>query len=502
MAAKIPATSSSIKFSDIANVMGGSTSSNIKMSNYTNSSSTYYAKGVPGISDTSVNVGSFAEKSKALLPGLQFRVFGNSGTTAGYYFADDTTWFDKRTENYNGLASNFSDINTSTNGLVPNNSSWENYSVEWFGYFYASVTGTYTFWLDSDDASYMWLGPYALVTYVASTCLINNGGGHGMTLRSATINLSANTYYPIRMMFGEAGGGDNFICSFSAPGISRIYDLTGYVFFGLGTDINYPAPSASLILAAVSSNSAYNYITLSDDVYYINVIGTSTQTYCIMDKSVDGGGWMMALKANRTTTFQYSSSHWTTPSTLNTDSLNGLIGEAKFNVMNFCPAIDMLAVWPDITTNGGSLPSNKFNCWTWLEKNITSTPGTVSTNRTTLIYLFSTASRKFIKDAKTFSGWNGTIFSSQSDVRFYGFNYYNNQGDSNGTRTRWGFGWNENGGGLYPNGDMNSDDVAGGIGMNGLQQNTGLKYSAGDAIGCCQDNTGINRSARVQIYIR
>ena len=49
---------------------------------------------------------------------------------------------------------------------------------------------------------------------------------------------------------------------------------------------------------------------------------------------------------------------------------------------------------------------------------------------------------------------------------------------------------------------MNSDDVAGGIGMNGLQQNTGLKYSAGDAIGCCQDNTGINRSARVQIYIR
>jgi len=216
-----------------------------------------------------------------------------------------------------------------------------------------------------------------------------------------------------------------------------------------------------------------------------------------MDTSVDGGGWMMALKATRGNQFSYYSSYWTTTDVINTNtsSVNRNDGDSKFEIMNCYNASNMLALWPDITTNGGSLPSNKFNCWTWLENGI-------SAYRTTLINLFSTASRTFIKDAKTFSGWNGSVFSSQSDVRFYGFNYYNNQGDSNGTRTRWGFGWNENGGGLYPNGDMGSDDVAGGIGMNGLQQNTGLKYSAGDAIGCCQDNTGINRSARVEIYIR
>jgi hypothetical protein len=31
---------------------------------------------------------------------------------------------------------------------------------------------------------------------------------------------------------------------------------------------------------------------------------------------------------------------------------------------------------------------------------------------------------------------------------------------------------------------------------------TGINYSAGDQISCCQNSTGINRSARVEIYIR
>ena len=37
-----------------------------------------------------------------------------------------------------------------------------------------------------------------------------------------------------------------------------------------------------------------------------------------------------------------------------------------------------------------------------------------------------------------------------------------------------------------------------GIGMDSRYGN----YSGGDMIGCCQDTTGINRSARVEVYIR
>lgn len=113
--------------------------------------------------------------------------------------------------------------------------------------------------------------------------------------------------------------------------------------------------------------------------------------------------------------------------------------------------------------------------------------------RITPISFWSSVDRYFIMDANNFCGINN--FSRQTDVRFYGYNYRNNPGWG---RTRWGFGWNENGGGLYPGGNMDSDDVSGGIGMTGSFGT----FSAGDRINCCQNVTGINRSARVEIYFR
>ena len=152
--------------------------------------------------------------------------------------------------------------------------------------------------------------------------------------------------------------------------------------------------------------------------------------------------------------------------------------------MNYFSAKDMLAVWPDITTgSGGSIGG--LGKWTWLENNF------YGGTRVVPITFWSGNNRYFIRDAKTFSGWASGTFSSQVDIRFYGYNWTDNY------NARWGFGWNENGGGLYPSGVTGSDDVGGGIGLSG-----GASYSAGDFISCCQDTTGINRSARVEIYIR
>jgi hypothetical protein len=177
-----------------------------------------------------------------------------------------------------------------------------------------------------------------------------------------------------------------------------------------------------------------------------------------------------------------------------------------------------MGLWPDITSVGGNLTLTNYGCWCWKQNKFNVNYATTSTSYPnasftltngdfvntagvtpiTLINFFNTVSRYFIGDAKTWKGWNnGTanspiVFSSQTDVRFYGFNYYNNSSQ----RTRWGFGWNENGGGLFPGGNMDSDDVYGGIGM------ADSSYSAGERVACCADNTGINRSARVEIYIR
>ena len=108
---------------------------------------------------------------------------------------------------------------------------------------------------------------------------------------------------------------------------------------------------------------------------------------------------------------------------------------------------------------------------------------------------------RYIQDAKTYSGWAAGVFSSQTDIRFYGFNYENHPNYGSQWKVRWGFGWNENSEGLYPSTSVvpiGSNDLTGGIGLDVQGQN----FSAGDWIACCQDSTGINRSARVEMYVR
>ena len=243
--------------------------------------------------------------------------------------------------------------------------------------------------------------------------------------------------------------------------------------------------------AAVSAKSIKTInASATDGVYWINLptVGPK-EIYCIMDSNYDGGGWMMAMKATRGTTFNFNANYWTTLNVLNETNTSIIDGDAKFETFNRFSAKDLLAVWPDLTGNSGCFNVPRGHIW--LENNFWQ-GGTAIT----LTTLFNTANETFIRDANTFCGINQ--FSRQTDVRFYGFNYSK---DQNLARSRWGFGWNENGGGLWPNGNQGSDDVGGGIGITGTQQGQ-VNYSAGDFIGCCQNVTGFNRSARVEIYVR
>ena len=125
----------------------------------------------------------------------------------------------------------FTDIGTATQQNQPVNGA-EQYTVLWLGYFFTgNNSGTFTFYTTSDDCSYLWIGAVAVSGYTTTNCVVNNAGAHGMNQRSGTISLSANTYYPIRILFGEAGGGDNIYVWFNLPGSStNIYNGTGYYY--------------------------------------------------------------------------------------------------------------------------------------------------------------------------------------------------------------------------------------------------------------------------------
>ena len=250
--------------------------------------------------------------------------------------------------------------------------------------------------------------------------------------------------------------------------------------------------SAAAIKALTGTNT--------DGLYYINLptVGVQ-QVYCIMNSGADGGGWMMAMKATTGNTFQFQTPYWTAVNTLNTTSIDRTDADAKFDTMNYYQAKDMMALWPDISTVGGGLGTgHPYNCWSWLYNNFCTTYTSRNAGptgpRSTLINLFNTASYQFVQDAKTWNGWDPGVFSSQNDIRFYGINWQDNYS------SRWGFGWNEHGGGLYPSGNTGSDDACGGIGMS-LSTHDHPEPSAGDVFNCC-GAAGINRSARVEIYVR
>jgi hypothetical protein len=381
---------------------------------------------------------------------------------------------------------------------LPNSGNYFAFKIQ--GTFIPVETGNYVFTLETDDANDL---------YINGSQLIGNYAGQAVPAlgtHSATMYMTAGKSYSFQIRMQQGGGGYGLRFYWKSPiqnSAPSSYSsvLPANTYFPAWTQnlqelVSEPVLDGSTAAKAAPSakylQTAFgNYY---DGTYWINLpYAGPTQVYCLLNSAVNGGGWMMAMKATRGTTFPYSSNYWTAVNTLNPSQTNRNDGDAKFNTMNYYYAKDIMALWPDIPWNyngsstGGSVNTNgSYNVWCWLQNNFN------NGIRITPIGFFNQASNLFFGDAYNFLA-KGTAFSSQVDVRFYGFNY-----TGNGTGTnRWGFGWNENGGGLYPNGNQQSNDVFTGIGM------AYGNYSAGDFISCCQDgNAGINRSARVEIYIR
>ena len=150
-------------------------------------------------------------------------------TTFAGYFADDVSFFATATPTTYGTNPSTSVQTTSISEAASNDGS--NFSCQWLGYFLPSTTETYTFFTASDDASYVWVDSNAISGFTTGNAVVNNGGAHGVQERSGSIALTAGVYYPIRIQFGEAGGGDAMTFNYSTPTISKTTNVTGRVFY-------------------------------------------------------------------------------------------------------------------------------------------------------------------------------------------------------------------------------------------------------------------------------
>ena len=166
-----------------------------------------------------------------IVNGLQCNVYQG-------YMQDNPQYFKTaKTLNANHLnVYNFTNISTATNNLFPGNTPS---SVEWIGYIKATTSGNWTFSLNSDDCSYMWIGSTAVTEYNRDNAFINNGGLHPPKVISRSVALTANQYYPIRIQFGQNEGGFKFDLKIQRPDKSETYD-SREIFFSTSDTFNIP----------------------------------------------------------------------------------------------------------------------------------------------------------------------------------------------------------------------------------------------------------------------
>jgi len=112
-----------------------------------------------------------------------------------------------------------------------------NTSIEYKGYFLATYTGTHTFYLNSDDGSWLWIGSTAITGFTTANALVQNGGLHGVNEVSASISLIAGTYYPVRIQFGNGPAGPGvLVASYEHSGQAKTSTWTGKVFYNTATN--------------------------------------------------------------------------------------------------------------------------------------------------------------------------------------------------------------------------------------------------------------------------
>lgn len=108
-------------------------------------------------------------------------------------------------------------------GIAPNicfastssGNQWLNSTTRFAGRFrgevYIPTAGAWTFYVNSDDGSVMWVNGAALVS---------NDGAHGMTERSGTVTLSAG-WATVEVQYWDQGGSAGVIASWAGPGVAK-----------------------------------------------------------------------------------------------------------------------------------------------------------------------------------------------------------------------------------------------------------------------------------------
>jgi len=156
-------------------------------------------------------------KSNGAKQGLTFKIIDK-------YYNGNSKFFLNSNIGYNDIAVKFDNLRNATNNQI--NTVTTEYSIEWYGYLKPNIVGNWKFTLLSDSISLLWIGDVAVNDYENINAAINTKGSN-----TASINLTTNKHYPIRIQYGNAVLTQNnkFTLTITSPknedGTTMLYSL-------------------------------------------------------------------------------------------------------------------------------------------------------------------------------------------------------------------------------------------------------------------------------------
>jgi hypothetical protein len=159
----------------------------------------------------------------------------------------------------------------------------DNFGGRMVGYITPSITGTYYFWISSDDNGELWLSTNSSASNKSriayhTSYTTSREWNKFSTQKSAAINLVAGEIYYIEALYKEGGGGDNLAIGWSKPGEST----------SSPSEV-IPAEVIRPFLTSSVTTPTYQYKLNSGSYQNSNVFtGLSAGTYTVTVKDASG----------------------------------------------------------------------------------------------------------------------------------------------------------------------------------------------------------------------
>jgi hypothetical protein len=148
----------------------------------------------------------------------------------------------------------------------------ENYGSRVYGFLIPPATGSYTFWIASDDYSELWLSTDKNPANAVKIAYVNGATGSCewtkfTSQKSASVSLTANKPYYIMALHKEGAGDDNLAVAFSGPNLAQDV-ISGQYLMPYAADYDWGPSFPADGLTAVDALEGY--------VYQGNVAGTAS----------------------------------------------------------------------------------------------------------------------------------------------------------------------------------------------------------------------------------